>query len=160
MQYHGIVKSLEDIGIDLICKNEHRHVIIQAKCWSDKVKIREKYIFQLYGAKKYYAKSIGKEENEVEAIFVATNTYSDKAKKVAEDLGVTLQTIKLKKDYPQIKCNISKRTKKRLYFLPFDLHYDTIKIEKRSGEFFAKTVLEAETQGFRRPKKIKQRDAA
>lgn len=154
VEYHGIVKSLEDLGIDLICKNEYRHIIIQAKCWSEKVKIREKYIFQLYGAKKYYAKAIGKKEAEVEALFIATNSFSEQAKKAARLLGIKLKKIPLNKKYPQIKCNISKRTGKRLYFLPFDNHYDTIKIEKEKGEFFAKTVLEAETKGFRRPKAI------
>ena len=51
-------------------------------------------------------------------------------------------------DYPKIKCNISNRGKKS-YFLPFDTHYDLVKINKK-GEFYCKEVSQALDMGFKR----------
>jgi hypothetical protein len=38
----------------------------------------------------------------------------------------------------------------KIYHLPFDQQYDRTKIIKSKGEFYAKTVIEAELRGFRR----------
>ncbi len=53
-------------------------------------------------------------------------------------------------DYPMIKCNINRNTGERIYHLPFDQQYDKCIINPAEGEFYAKTVKEAEENGFRR----------
>ncbi|MBQ1434854.1 MAG: hypothetical protein IIZ19_03045, partial [Clostridia bacterium] len=55
-------------------------------------------------------------------------------------------------EYPCIKCNIGRDEygyETKIYHLPFDQQYDATKITKR-GEFYAMTVAEAESKGFRR----------
>ena len=55
-------------------------------------------------------------------------------------------------DYPCIKCNIGHNQygeQTKIYHLPFDQQYDSTKIQDQ-GEFYAMTVQEAETAGFRR----------
>ena len=72
------------------------------------------------------------------------------AKKVTKALHIRLDTLKIKKDYPMIKCNINPQTKEKIYHLPFDQQYDKIIIGNNSGEFYASTVKEAVKKGFRR----------
>ena len=52
--------------------------------------------------------------------------------------------------YPCIKGNIGRRGKEKIYHLPFDQQYDTIKIELDRDEEFFMTVKEAEEKGYRR----------
>lgn len=49
-----------------------------------------------------------------------------------------------------IKCNISRVNGEKIYHLPVDQQYDTVKVEKKHGEFYSKSVIECEKQGFRR----------
>lgn len=71
-----------------------------------------------------------------------------RAKQIANRLNVSIRNVPLNKNFPLIKCNIGKDGHK-IYHLPFDQQYFTTKIEK-PGEFYAKTVREAENAGFRR----------
>ena len=57
--------------------------------------------------------------------------------------------------YPLVKCNISNRTNEKIYHLPLDQQYDSIIIGDNSGEFYASTIKEAVSQGFRRAYKWK-----
>ena len=49
VDYQGIVKGLEDLGRDLICKKGNFIEIVQCKCWASHKTIHEKHINQLYG---------------------------------------------------------------------------------------------------------------
>ena len=73
------------------------------------------------------------------------------AQDCADLLGVEVQSkYPMSRDYPIIKCNISKHTGDRIYHLPFDQQYDATRIDLTAGEFYAKDVVEAENAGFRR----------
>lgn len=85
----------------------------------------------------------------VKAIFYTTARYSDTAKEVAKVLGVELRTEKFNRSYPMIKCNVSANGDKT-YHLPFDPHYDKVKIDLHRDEYFVHTVQEAIEKGFRR----------
>jgi hypothetical protein len=52
--------------------------------------------------------------------------------------------------YPMIKCNINQSSQENIYHLPFDQQYDRTKINPALGEFYATSVAEAESKGFRR----------
>jgi hypothetical protein len=49
-----------------------------------------------------------------------------------------------------VKCNINPQTGEKIYHLPFDQQYDRVMIGNVEGEFYAETVAEAESRGFRR----------
>jgi len=63
-------------------------------------------------------------------------------------MNVTLKENVELGDFPRIKCNISDAGE-RIYHLPMDQQYDNVVIDK-PGEFFASTVQEAVSHGFRR----------
>lgn len=44
----------------------------------------------------------------------------------------------------------SRATKEKIYHLPFDQQYDKTKVEPARGEFYCRTVAEAEEAGYRR----------
>ena len=137
------------MGRDLICQKGNDFVVIQCKNWSKFRTIYEKHIFQFFGTVFQY-----RDENpdrNVEAIFYTSTKLSDLARRFSKELGIELkEDLKLDKEYPCIKCNISHVDKSKIYHLPFDQQYDNTKIEKRKGEFYCKTVKEAEDKGFRR----------
>ncbi len=149
VDYFGIIKGFEDLGRDLICRKDNEIIIIQCKNWSQFRTIYEKHIFQFFGTVFQY-----RDENplkKVRAIFYTSTNLSDLARRFSKELGIELkENIKMDIEYPCIKCNISKVNGEKIYHLPFDQQYDKTKIEKNNGEFFCKTVKEAEEAGFRR----------
>ena len=161
VKYFGIEEGLEDLGRDLICFRGNDIHIVQCKCWSEKKEIHEKHINQLFGTTvMYYLSEINAhgnlsefynyiKEGRIIPVFVTTTKFSNTARKFANSLNVLLMTVPLE-DYPMIKCNINRNTGERIYHLPFDQQYDKCIINPAEGEFYAKTVKEAEENGFRR----------
>lgn len=154
VEYKGIIDGYEDFGRDLICTKGGRVEIVQAKCWNSAKLIHEKHIFQLFGTTQHFAITSKQPElfsESVRAVFITTTILSDEARKVASWLKVQVkEKHQLDKTYPMIKCNINQATKEKIYHLPFDQQYDRTKIIPTIGEFYARTVEEAENRGFRR----------
>lgn len=84
---------------------------------------------------------------------MTTGEFSDTAKEFARRLGVVVEYKKMG-DFPMIKCNINNENK--IYHLPFDQQYKRTIIEEHKGEFYAMTVKEASTKGFRRAFRYEQ----
>ncbi len=149
VDYVGIFQGFEDLGRDLICTKGKNVIIIQCKNWSKFRTIYEKHIFQFFGTVfKYKDDNPGKK---VEAIFYTTTKLSDLANRFAKELNIKLeQNHVFDKEYPSIKCNVGRASNEKIYHLPLDQMYDKTKIEPERGEFYCKTVKEAEDAGFRR----------
>lgn len=147
--YEGIAKGLEDLGRDLICQKGDEIIVVQCKNWSQFRTIYEKHIFQFFGTVFKY-----RDENAdkyVRAVFYTSTTLSDLARRFAHELHIELKENEVfDKEYPSIKCNISRVNGEKIYHLPFDQQYDNTVIEPDKGEFYCKTVAEAEEAGFRR----------
>lgn len=152
IEYFGSEKRLEDLGRDLIAKKGGKTLIIQCKYWGKTKLIHEKHIMQLYGTLKSYCIENDINPDTVEGILITNITLSDTAKTIAKRLKINYIENYEKGTYPCIKCNIGKDEwgiSTRIYHLPFDQQYDATVISKK-GEFYAKTVAEAEAAGFRR----------
>lgn len=159
--YFGARKGLEDLGRDLIAKKDGETLIIQCKYWKEYRTVHEKHIFQLFGS--MFAYDTEKHPivqtslidyrffvSKIKGVFVTTCPLSDTARTIASRLNIEVfENFTFDKDYPCIKCNISK-TGEKIYHLPFDQQYDRICIDYSKGEFYAHTVQEATEQGFRR----------
>ena len=154
VEYHGIVEGYEDLGRDLICKKGNQTAIVQAKCWSSEKTIHEKHIFQLFGTTQLYLMNQPQGDifdTNVSAVFITTTSLSPVAKKTSQWLKIeTKERFAIDKAYPMIKCNINQSSKEKIYHLPFDQQYDRTKISPTLGEFYAASVAEAESRGFRR----------
>lgn len=149
VEYIGIFKGFEDLGRDLICRKGNDFIVIQCKNWAEFRTIYEKHIFQFFGTVFQY-----KDENKdkkVRAIFYTSTNLSDLARRFSKELNIELkENFKFDREYPSIKCNVSRIDGTKIYHLPFDQQYDKTKIEKERGEFYCKTAKEAEDAGFRR----------
>lgn len=149
VSYVGIFKGYEDLGRDLICTKGSEEIVIQCKNWSTFKTIYEKHIFQFFGTVFQYRDS--KSNMNIKAIFYTTTELSELAKRFAKELNIEIkENFKMDKNYPSIKCNISKSNGERIYHLPFDLQYDKTHIDVSQGEKYCFTVKEAEELGFRR----------
>ena len=148
VQYTGILDNLEDMGRDLIASSGKQVYIIQCKNWSSEKTIHEKHVFQLYGTLVLYR--LDNPFVNTEGVFVTTTKLSRKARAVARELNITLYESVPLGAFPRIKCNVNRTTGEKIYHLPFDQQYDKTTIEGKYGEFYAFTVAEAESQGFRR----------
>lgn len=148
VEYHGIQRKLEDLGIDLICRKGDETLLIQCKNWSQFRTIYEKHIFQLFGTSFQFSDANPKEK--VRAVFITTTQLSDIARKFAEKLGIELkENFRFDQGYPSIKCNINATSGEKIYHLPFDQQYDKTKISL-PGEMYLLTTRDAEDAGFRR----------
>lgn len=147
----GSYMGLEDLGRDVIAKKDDTVLIIQCKYWSSIKQIHEKHINQLYGTVVSYCIENNIDKSNVKGVLITNIQLSDTAKKMANYLGIKFLENYEMGSYPCIKCNIGHDEfgKTKIYHLPFDSQYDVTKISK-DGEFYAMTVAEAETAGFRR----------
>ncbi len=151
VQYHGATEGKLDLGIDLICENEKIVYVVQCKRLSrvKEIPVRENVVAQIYGATQLY-KMKNKITKNVIPVLVTSYELSDEAKSFAEYLDVQVLSNYILSDYPMIKCNISNSTGEKIYHLPMDQQYDKVIIGDVDGEFYASTVAEAESKGFRR----------
>lgn len=152
VDFYGSYMGLEDLGRDLIAKKDGKTLIIQCKYWSQKKYIHEKHIAQLYGTAICYSLQNNTAFETVTPVLITNISLSDMAKKFAEYLSVTAVENYESGEFPRIKCNIGRDEygfTTKIYHLPMDQQYDSVKIDKK-GEFFAFTVKEAEEKGFRR----------
>jgi hypothetical protein len=153
VEYYGIDKKLEDLGRDLIVENEKNVIIVQCKYWSKNKTIHEKHIAQLFGTFFKFKLDNPNITKKISAQFVSHTTISDTARAFAKALGIiVVENVELK-DYPIIKCNVGRDAygyETKIYHFPLDQQYDTVKIIKEEGDFYAMTVEEAEAAGFRR----------
>ena len=147
--FYGAVKGFEDLGRDIIAENPSEILIIQCKNWSRDKLIRENAICQLYGTGIKYRIEHSSERRRIKTGMVTSTSCSDMARAFASALGVMICENKPLLDYPMIKCNIGKNGE-RIYHLPMDQQYDTVKIEPKKGECYALTCQEAAELGFRR----------
>lgn len=163
VSYHGAIEGFDDMGRDLIAEKNGIIEIIQCKYWSKNKTIHEKHIFQLFGTTiEYWLNSNASKEKTIDdfiqnysarkvvPIFVTSATLSETAKSASNALNIILLENHPYKEYPRIKCNISGRDNEKIYHLPFDQQYDRVVIEPEKNEFYAWTIEEAESHGFRR----------
>lgn len=149
VEYVGIFCGLEDLGRDLLCRLGDELLIVQCKNWSRFRTIYEKHIFQFFGTVFQYQDENPK--TAVRGLFYTTTELSPLARRFSSQLGIELhENFQLDRSYPCIKCNVSMRDGTKIYHLPFDQQYDRTKVHKDRGEFYCRTVAEAEDQGFRR----------
>jgi hypothetical protein len=147
--YYGIEKGLEDLGRDVIAAKDRRIDVVQCKRWSAERTIHEKHIFQLFGT--VTAFRIDNPGATVAGRFVTTTKLSDRARAFAERLEIRVdEQFAFDESYPCIKCNVSMADGEKIYHLPFDQMYDATVVHAERGEFYARTVKEAEDAGFRR----------
>lgn len=148
VSYTGIKDGLSDLGRDLVCTKGKTVEVVQCKYWSQYKSVYENRIFQHFGTVFEY--KMQHKGARVIPVFYTTTKLSDTARRFAEAMKMRLVEMhKFDKSYPCIKCNIG-RDGSKIYHLPFDQQYDKVNIELDKGEFFAKTVKEAEDAGFRR----------
>ena len=156
VDYNGIKKGVKDGGVDLICSKRKELVIIQCKCRDDQGQIHENTILQLIAnLMKYKRKYPNKNVSAV--LYTSHDNLDDEAKATLADEvahGALIHHIIKAYDnnYPKVKCNISDNGEKIYHIPDHSRAYDRIQIEINKGEFFAKTIKEAESAGFRASK--------
>lgn len=146
VRYNGAIEGLEDMGRDLIISKDNKMYVIQCKRWSVEKTIHEKHIFQLYGTT--ILQKMEHPDCTVGSLFITTTSLSDLAKSCANYLDIAVVENFPLKEYPLIKCNVSKDGD-QIYHLPFDQQYDRVIINPSDGDFYASTITEAESKGFR-----------
>lgn len=148
----GSLNGLDDLGRDIIATRIDASgaistYIIQCKYWAKTKEVHENVICQIFGTAMEYQLKRNLFKENVIPVIATTTRLSDMAQKFAQKLGVRVWNIS-KGEYPMIKCNIGTNGEK-IYHLPFDQQYYRTEI-KKAGEFYAWTIKEATSKGFRR----------
>lgn len=162
VEQYGISKGLNDLGRDIIATREDLETgdtivdIVQCKYWSQEKQIHENVIAQLFGTGMMYKLEHkddvrAKGKLKVSATLMTSTQPSEMASRFAKFLGVNIRVVPMQ-EYPRIKCNVNRSTGEKIYHLPFDQQYHNVKIEN-DDEFYASTVAEAVSKGFRRAHK-------
>lgn len=147
---HGVLYGLNDLGRDLIAWKEKDGqlcsdiYIIQCKLRSQGTTIHENVICQVYGTAIEY--ELENPNAQVVPTICTNVPLSETAQKFATKLHIFCLFVPMQ-EFPRIKCNINNGEK--IYHLPFDQQYWHTQI-KNNGEFYAWTIEEAESRGFRR----------
>lgn len=151
VEYRGALAGREDLGIDLVCEDDNRILVVQCKRLSleKQLPVHENAVAQIFGSAEFHRMRSGI-SRPVVPVLVTTYKLSDEAKRFAQHLKVEVKEFFELKPYPMIKCNISQVNGDKIYHLPMDQQYDNVVVGDRDGEFFAFTTKEAERAGFRR----------
>ncbi|MCI6694689.1 MAG: restriction endonuclease [Campylobacter sp.] len=156
VDYNGIKKGVKDGGVDLICSKRKELIIIQCTCRDEQGQIHENTILQLIAnLSKYKRKYPNKNVSAV--LYTSHDNLDDEVKATLADevaQGALIHHIikAYNNSYPKVKCNISDNGEKIYHIPDHSATYDRIQIEINKGEFFAKTIKEAESAGFRASK--------
>jgi len=151
---YGIERKLEDLGIDIIATNPKtgRIAYIQCKNWSQNREICENTVTQLYAGALIHALNNNQSTTLIDFHICTSTTASELAKKCAGILGVHIhENISLGR-YPAIKCKAGTDQdglQTKIYHLPIDQMYDRTHMTG-GNDFYAWTIEEAESRGFRR----------
>lgn len=150
--YHGAIKGVRDLGIDLICKKDGYIHLVQCKRLAPekKIPVRENTVAQIYGSALAYSHFKDFRRDWARPTVVTSYELSVEAKEFASALGVAYKERVRLAPYPCIKCNVSIKGNEKIYHLPFDQQYDTTSIDRTRGERYSFTIAEAEKHGFRR----------
>lgn len=167
VEYVGIEKGFEDLGRDLICRNDKETLVVQCKYWASRKEIKEAHINQLYGTTvKYFIDEFKnrsdkmkntlfpdlliRDEVNIKPVFITSATLSITAEDFANALGIKIiQKHPFDQSYPMIKCNLNSQTGDKIYHLPFDQQYDNVLMQNEERTY-VKTTKEAKELGCRR----------
>lgn len=86
--YNGIIKGINDEGIDLIGQKNSQILLVQCKNWKADKLIGEKTIFAFEGACRYFQSK--NKEDKIKKAFYSSCPFSDSAKKVAAKLNIEI----------------------------------------------------------------------
>ena len=146
----GLNKKLEDKGRDIIATHRESGKILIVQCKNWKSEVRENIIFQLFGSYAQWLFENGRKlyDPDVTPCIYVTGPVSPVAQDCAKMLKVQIRHLPMGW-FPAIKCNVNKNTGEKIYHLPFDRHYDLVKINAK-GKGYKFEIAEALKEGFRR----------
>ena len=145
VSYFGIKnKGKGDDGIDLLCKKNEDVLLVQ--CKSQVAKTSKAAIMAFNGALSFYRTKNLKEGENLRGEVYSKTEFSKDAKECANALGIKIHVRIMPFDFEVVKC------KKVLqgYYLPTDDDYDEVGFSLSEGDYYMKTVEEAEKAGFHR----------
>lgn len=167
VEYIGIEKGFDDLGRDLVCKNDKETLVVQCKYWASHKEIREAHINQLYGTtvkhfidefknqseklrNTLFPDLLARDEVKIKPVFFTSTKLSKTAEDFANALGIQIiQKYPFDQNYPMIKCNLNSQTGEKIYHLPIDQQYDSVLMQNEE-RIYVKTVKEAMELGCRR----------
>jgi len=142
--YNGIYRGVRDKGIDLIVKENNKHIIIQCKNYAQHHQIHENTITQLLGTISTYV--LEHPDVEVHKMLITSNDNLDDRARVVLSMHNIVHIVKpYSLDYPLIKC----KKESMIYHLPCNANYDRIKMSIKKGDIYLESEKEAVGKGFR-----------
>lgn len=152
VEYNGIKMGKKDDGIDIIATKRRELIIIQCKWYKEDSQIHSNTIRQLND--NLHERTADNPNKKVVArLYSAYDNLDDQARTRLVKTQIEHIVLPYDNEYPKIKCNINDDNGEKIYHLPGVGMYDYIKINVNRGEFYVKTIEEAENLGFRGIKK-------
>ncbi|MGP1532609.1 MAG: restriction endonuclease [Campylobacter sp.] len=152
VEYNGIKMGKKDDGIDIIATKRRELIIIQCKWYKEDSQIHSNTIRQL-NDNLHERTADNPNKNVVARLYSAYDNLDEQARARLAKTQIEHIVLPYDNEYPKIKCNINDDSGEKIYHLPGAGMYDYIKINVNRGEFYAKTIEEAEKLGFRGVKK-------
>ena len=152
VDYNGIRMGKKDDGIDIIATKRQELIIIQCKWYKEDSQIHSNTIRQL-NDNLLECTDDNPSKKVIARLYSAYDNLDDQAKARLVKTQIEHIVLSYDNEYPKIKCNINDDNGEKIYHLPGVGMYDYIKINVNRGEFYVKTIDEAENLGFRGVKK-------
>ncbi|WP_314988935.1 restriction endonuclease [uncultured Campylobacter sp.] len=152
VEYNGIKMGKKDDGIDIIATKRQELIIIQCKWYKEDSQIHSNTIRQLNDNLSERAAD-NPNKKVVARLYSAYDNLDEQARARLAKTQIEHVVLPYDNEYSKIKCNINDDNGEKIYHLPGVGMYDYIKINVNRGEFYVKTIEEAEKLGFRGVKK-------
>ena len=126
--FNGLIKGMDDEGIDLIAERNNEVLIIQCKCWKRGSVYPMNILTQLDGSASLY-KIESRKNIHIRKILVTVNrSYTDRFKQVAHSLNIELFPLPLI-EFPLVRFNKSYFGIERSILIPSDSKYDAFTLK-------------------------------
>lgn len=154
VQLHGLKKKTGDEGVDHILYKNGKTSLVQAKAYrkGKRIKASELDIMfnnmnDFYSKHKFNDKLIIGELEDIILAVPSEDVLSGAAKLKAEELGMHVEIVPIRKDWPKYKCVISSREKK--FYGPNDSAYYKTNMLSDKRRFWADSIEEAQGKNYK-----------
>jgi hypothetical protein len=159
---NGLKKTTEDGGVDHILVKNGKVDLIQAKALGKSNKLAVYDIETIRNQMQdFYEKNKANTDllpgslNRLVLVVANGESVGEEARKKAAEIGMALEIVPYKDDWPCIKCVFSSKGEKR-YYQPTDQHWMGCNMLADRRRFWAYSVEEAQSKGYK-PSKARSR---
>jgi len=151
---HGIKQTRNDEGVDHILIKNGKTSLVQAKAYRNNSSLSVSDLDMIYGnLNDFYTKHVNNLSlviGNLERVILtvpSSETLSRECKSHAERIGLAVEVVPIREDWPKYKCITS--SKKKVFYAPGTGNYSAVEMLSKKDRFWADSLEEAYGKNYK-----------